>query len=600
MVIPPVAGGRGASVSRRWFARVLPALPAVSMLWAAASEAVAQPAPRDPPAWRRHAGPIGVTRGGGPILAVPAARTPQAGAAPRIVFVLRPMAAREFAAVAADLVAAAAADPTGATTVVPSRPDPEDAGDRTGPVGDPTRGHPPQGGFYDHPTDPESRYLWRWIGMEGPDLVVEVEHGEGERWFVPESELPQLRELSTLLPDARPLAAGDDLVTQLVRRKPCDVGVVPAVRVVTDGGGFVATLDRALARMRLPASPAHAELDRRAARAAREIAGQLLEVYGRKLDGVHYIPAVALVGRLRQEIIDRGPDAEPPPAVLEATAAYLDGGRATIDPKAGSSAFPGHLVFGELAHATGDRKYVELVVAAANAAFDADGRPREAMPLHNEMSDAVFMGSPVLAQAARLTGDGKYAEASLRNLRFIEKHCLRADGLYRHSPLDEAAWGRGNGFPALGLCWSLDELPESPAAAEMLAAHRRHLEALLPHQDATGCWHQVIDHPESYREFTATAMIAYALMRGVRVGRLDAATFGPPADRAWEALKRRIAADGTLVDVCTGTGKQKSLRDYYDRPAILGRDDRGGAMALLVATERQLCERRNEPTSGAR
>jgi len=102
----------------------------------------------------------------------------------------------------------------------------------------------------------------------------------------------------------------------------------------------------------------------------------------------------------------------------------------------------------------------------------------------------------------------------------------------------------------------------------------------------------VIDRPESYREFTATAMITYALMRGIRAGRLAADAFGPPAERAWEALKHRIATDGTLIDVCTGTGKQKSLRDYYDRPAILGRDDRGGAMALLVATERQLYESR--------
>ena len=29
----------------------------------------------------------------------------------------------------------------------------------------------------------------------------------------------------------------------------------------------------------------------------------------------------------------------------------------------------------------------------------------------------------------------------------------------------------------------------------------------------------------------------------------------------------------------------KSLRDYFDRTAILGRDDRGGAMALMVSTE---------------
>jgi hypothetical protein len=50
-------------------------------------------------------------------------------------------------------------------------------------------------------------------------------------------------------------------------------------------------------------------------------------------------------------------------------------------------------------------------------------------------------------------------------------------------------------------------------------------------------------------------------------------------------VKLRVGPDGKLVDVCTGTGKMKSLREYYDRPAILGRDDRGGAMGLLFAVE---------------
>jgi hypothetical protein len=37
--------------------------------------------------------------------------------------------------------------------------------------------------------------------------------------------------------------------------------------------------------------------------------------------------------------------------------------------------------------------------------------------------------------------------------------------------------------------------------------------------------------------------------------------------------------------VCTGTGKQKNLDAYFNRKAILGKDGRGGAMAMLVATE---------------
>jgi hypothetical protein len=50
-------------------------------------------------------------------------------------------------------------------------------------------------------------------------------------------------------------------------------------------------------------------------------------------------------------------------------------------------------------------------------------------------------------------------------------------------------------------------------------------------------------------------------------------------------VAERTSPDGKLVNVCTGTGKQKTLRDYLERPAINGRDDRGGAMGLMFAVE---------------
>ncbi len=208
------------------------------------------------------------------------------------------------------------------------------------------------------------------------------------------------------------------------------------------------------------------------------------------------------------------------------------------------------------------------------------------MPFHNEMSDAFFMGIPILAEVGQLTANPKYFDMALRHMKFMQNLCLRPDNIYRHSPLNEVAWGRGNGFPALGLALSLSAMPaDHPDRADMLHAFRNHLEALTQHQDPTGMWHQVIDHPESYRELTATSMITFAMLRGMRSGWLDRDIYEPVADRAWEALKTRIAPSGELVDVCTGTGKQKTLRDYFDRTAILGHDDRGGAMALMVSTE---------------
>jgi len=451
---------------------------------------------------------------------------------------------------------------------------------------------PPAAGYYDDPTDPESRYLWRWIGMHAPDLVVEVVRGEQQSWFVPAAESPLLTALAKSLPSVQAENNADSLISQLSTNAPCGVGSIPAVRVATNSDDYLATLGKSLGDFSIGASTAKTTLRLRSSRTPSEIAQKLLETYGRELPQVQYIPALSIVGRLRANSSLNGGDKAPiPPIVLKATGPYVTGSKSALDAKANGSTFSGHLIFAELADRTGDAKYVALVKAAADRAFHPDGSPREAMPAHNEMSDAAFMGSPILAAAGKLTGDAKYYEACLRNIRFVQKLCLRDDGLYRHSPLDEAAWGRGNGFPALGLTWSLDYLPASFAGrAEVAAALERHLTALLPHQDYQGSWHQVIDKPESYAEFTCTAMITYAMARGVRLGRLDEAKYADAIRRGWDAVRRRIADDGTLVDVCTGTGKQQSLRDYYDRPAILGRDDRGGAMALMLATEMMLHE----------
>jgi rhamnogalacturonyl hydrolase YesR len=221
----------------------------------------------------------------------------------------------------------------------------------------------------------------------------------------------------------------------------------------------------------------------------------------------------------------------------------------------------------------------------------------EAMPSHSEMSDAMFLGTPLLAVTARLTRDPKYREMALRHLRFMVKMNRRPDALHQHSPLDpeHTAWGRGNGFVTLGLVLTLSELSEgSPGYVEVLELFREHLTAMISHQDVLGMWHQVIDHPESYREFTVTCMTTFAIVRGIRCGWLERERFDPLVRSAWRSIKQRIASDGSLADVCAGTGKMKSLREYLDRPAILGKDDRGGAMALLVSTELAYAEREKQ------
>lgn len=468
---------------------------------------------------------------------------------------------------------------------------------QTGPAdgsqGDPTRGFPPQGNVYNSKTDPESAYSWRWIGMHAPDLVIDLRPGEAVRWKVPTQAKPALKSLTQRLSDIEFFDPNDGLVSQLAIVAPGDVGTIPAMQVSISGErdwtALKQLLDAAIASNFSGPSPARREQQRRLARSPREISRELLKHYGQQLKQVVYIQSLAVIGRMRHiERVAAADQKDPNYAPIDAIVReYVEGGK-IANLKSGSD-LSGHLVFSEIAaRLDGPRRdrFIELARRAADLAFDDSGKMQPVMPFHHEMSDSLFMGGPILAQVGQLTGETKYFDACARHLEFLRDLDFREDHLYRHSPLDEAAWGRGNGFPAIGVAMCLDAFPhDHPARAELLDTFQKHMAALIRHQDPTGCWHQVVDHPESYREFTSTCMITYAMIRGVSEKWLDEATYKPVIDKAWYAIRTRIGSNGELVDVCAGTGKQKSLRDYFDRTAILGRDDRGGAMALLVANE---------------
>ena len=454
--------------------------------------------------------------------------------------------------------------------------------------GKPTEGYPPQGPAYHDPAKPETQYLWRWIGMHAPDLVVEVREGKPFRWIIPANSRPEVSALGKQLSPAQNTDSGWELVTALNTESPSRVGPIPALALELSAGEphlFLPSLLNSLLKTSFPApSPARRELVKRQQRTPIQVATQLSKVYGNDLGRLSYLPVLSLISQIR--LGELTGDQSRLPHVERITQEYLKKNPEPLGNKGGGSVIAGHLLFSELTKATGNRDYLKYAKQAADLGFDKQGNMKESMPSHAEMSDAVFMSCPILVAVGRLTGESKYYDMAMKHWRFIQKLDQRPDGVYRNSPLSEAAWGRGNGFPALGLALVLTELPlNSPLREPFIEGHRQHLTALSQHQDPTGMWHQVIDHPESYREMTSTCMITFAMIRGIREGWLDEQQYAPIIERAWNGIKTRIAADGTLVDVCTGTGKQKNLRGYLERMAILGKDARGGAMAFLVSNE---------------
>jgi unsaturated rhamnogalacturonyl hydrolase len=316
---------------------------------------------------------------------------------------------------------------------------------------------------------------------------------------------------------------------------------------------------------------------------------QLLVAYGRSMKNISYIPSLAIMAQYQHRHL--GNEKSLTNADLKK---LIEPHLRQPLPKNGS-AVAGHLALYTAMKATPlDREFQrdckKRILDVANLFFTEQSQYRghAMMPFHSEMSDAVFMGGPILAIADLITRefeDSKYRTATISHLKACALMNQLDNGLYQHSPLDPTAWGRGNGFAALGASMCLSLLsPDIEGYEEAQQSFVRQIEALVKHQDATGSWHQVVDHPESYPEFTSTCMIASAISIGIKTGVLQREDYRQIIVQAQKATIRRIAPNGFINDVCTGTGKQKNLRGYLDREAIQGRNDRAGAMALLFLT----------------
>ena len=110
-------------------------------------------------------------------------------------------------------------------------------------------------------------------------------------------------------------------------------------------------------------------------------------------------------------------------------------------------------------------------------------------------------------------------------------------------------WGRGNGWVLGGLPLVLRELPPGlrtrPFFLDLFRGMSEKVKAL---QRADGAWSpNLLDGRDpDLPEMSATALFCFALAWGVNGGLLDEAEYLPCVRRAWGALCRAVAEEGTL------------------------------------------------------
>lgn len=205
----------------------------------------------------------------------------------------------------------------------------------------------------------------------------------------------------------------------------------------------------------------------------------------------------------------------------------------------------------------------------------ADGTIARNRPHYNAVwLDDMFMALPSMAVRSKyMNQPGHLDEAAGIATGFIKRMWMPEKKIFRHGYLEGAthqpsmAWGRANGWAILTLCQLLDFLPaDHPKRAEILDIYRSHAEGLASLQGIDGFWHQLLDRPETYEETSATAIFAYALAHGVNEGWIDASTFAPVAQLAWEAVSSKVNERGEVEGTCVGTGMGFDPAFYAYRP----------------------------------
>lgn len=197
--------------------------------------------------------------------------------------------------------------------------------------------------------------------------------------------------------------------------------------------------------------------------------------------------------------------------------------------------------------------------------------------------DDVWMIGALQAEAWRLTDEDRFVDRAALTARIYLERLQQPNGLFHHGPEAPHFWGRGNGWVAAGLAEILGIVPrQHPDWEPILAGFHRMMDALLEYQAPDGMWRQLIDRPDSWAETSATAMFAYAMHAGVRMGFLGSDHYDA-AIKAWRVFDY-LDDKGRLTWICAGTGQSADPQYYLDRPVVTG-DLHGQAAMLWLEAE---------------
>jgi len=228
--------------------------------------------------------------------------------------------------------------------------------------------------------------------------------------------------------------------------------------------------------------------------------------------------------------------------------------------------------------------------------------------------DGLYMALPFYMEYETRFHNMEHYNDISRQFRCVERHMKdEKTGLYYHG-YDESRkmywadqetgcspsfWLRAIGWLVIALTDTLEQMDEQiyDQYRELSAMLKNLVDALLPYQDDSGMFYQIVNRAEvsnNYLETSGTAILAYGILKAVRLGLLPKRyrVFGEDAFYGTVKKYLRIDADGqlTLGGIClvAGLGGEQH-RDgtlaYYLSEPVVENEAKGVAPLLMAYTE---------------
>ena len=206
--------------------------------------------------------------------------------------------------------------------------------------------------------------------------------------------------------------------------------------------------------------------------------------------------------------------------------------------------------------------------------------------------DTLFMVCLFLAKAGVTLGRPELIEEAeyqfLLHIRYLQD---QVEGLFHHGwTFDRrhhfagAFWARGNAWFTAAAIELYDITGRDNAAMRMIrAAWLDQVRALWKYQRVSGLYTTLIDVEETYCETSATAAIAYGVLKGVRLGWLPEEKYLDMGMLSAEAVLGQIDGEGVVQGVSGGTGMGHTLQHYKDIPVTPTAYGQG--LTFLMLTE---------------